>query len=105
MGSRDKDQKARHHQPHISSLVIRPTVSDGPDGGGGGGRGGGGSDYEPGEVRRDLHPYSRAERYHDDPGSLPFLFLSFFLVCSACCLTMVSLSHCACIRFIKRFLI
>ncbi|KDP33695.1 hypothetical protein JCGZ_07266 [Jatropha curcas] len=65
MGSRDKDQTTSHHQPLLSSLVVRPSVSDGGDGGGGGR--GGGSDYEPGEVRRDPPPYSRQERYSDDP--------------------------------------
>ncbi|KAI5585365.1 hypothetical protein POPTR_006G160500v4 [Populus trichocarpa] len=67
MGSRDKDQTAPHHQPLLSSLVVRPSVSDGGDAAGGGGRAGG-SDYEPGEVRRELPSYSRSDRYSDDPG-------------------------------------
>ncbi|WRX31588.1 hypothetical protein QQP08_024075 [Theobroma cacao] len=68
MGSRDKDQKLSHHQPLLSSLVVRPSASDGADGGGGGGGGrGGGSDYEPGEVRREPPPYSRSDRYNDEP--------------------------------------
>ena len=69
MGSRDKDQTAPHHQPLLSSLVVRPSVSDGGDAAGGGGRAGG-SDYEPGEVRRELPSYSRSDRYSDDPGSV-----------------------------------
>ncbi|CAK7337427.1 unnamed protein product [Dovyalis caffra] len=66
MGSRDKDQTTPHHQPLLSSLVVRPSVSDGGDGVGGGGRPGG-SDYEPGEVRREPPSYSRSDRYSDDP--------------------------------------
>jgi hypothetical protein len=69
MGSRDKDQTTPHHQPLLSSLVVRPSVSDGGDAAGGGGRAGG-SDYEPGEVRRELPSYSRSDRYSDDPGSV-----------------------------------
>ncbi|KAI9192863.1 hypothetical protein LWI28_028648 [Acer negundo] len=65
MGSRDKDQTTPHHQPLISSLVVRPSVSDG--GGDGGGGRGGGSDYEPGEVRREPPPYYRSDRYSDEP--------------------------------------
>ncbi|KAK9269653.1 hypothetical protein L1049_001431 [Liquidambar formosana] len=65
MGSRDKDQTTPH-QPLLSSLVVRPSDSDGGGGGGGGGRGG--SDYEPGEVRRDPPSYSRSDRFSDDPG-------------------------------------
>ncbi|KAL8234866.1 hypothetical protein R6Q59_020966 [Mikania micrantha] len=57
MGSRDRDPTA-HHQPLLSSLVVRPTDS--------GGGGGGGSDYEPGEVRRDPPPYSRSDRFPDN---------------------------------------
>ncbi|XP_048423216.1 basic salivary proline-rich protein 3 isoform X1 [Pyrus x bretschneideri] len=64
MGSRDKDHTTPHHQPLLSSLVVRPSTSDGA-GGGGGGRG---SDYEPGEVRREPPPYTRSDRYSDDPG-------------------------------------
>ncbi|GAV78425.1 zf-RanBP domain-containing protein [Cephalotus follicularis] len=66
MGSRDKDHTAPHHQPLLSSLVVRPsdTVTDG---GAAGGRGGG-SDYEPGEVRRDPPPYSRSDRFSDEAG-------------------------------------
>ncbi|KAK9208530.1 hypothetical protein WN944_000887 [Citrus x changshan-huyou] len=67
MGSRDKDQTAAHHQPLLSSLVVRPSVSDGA---GDGGRGGAGSDYEPGEVRREPPSYYRSDRYPDDPGSI-----------------------------------
>ncbi|KAJ6923371.1 hypothetical protein NC652_016874 [Populus alba x Populus x berolinensis] len=69
MGSRDKDQTTPHHQPLLSSLVVRPSVSDGGDAAGGGGRAGG-SDYEPGEVRRELPSYSRSDRYSDDPACL-----------------------------------
>ncbi|KAJ7969588.1 TATA-binding protein-associated factor 2N [Quillaja saponaria] len=70
MGSRDSNQTTRHHhQPLLSSLVVRPSNSDGGAGiGAGGGNGGRGSDYEPGEVRRDPPPYSRSGRYSDDPG-------------------------------------
>lgn len=64
MGSRDKDQTTSHHQPLLSSLVVRPSVSDGA---GDGGRGGAGSDYEPGEVRREPPSYYRSDRYPDDP--------------------------------------
>ncbi|XVE54251.1 hypothetical protein DITRI_Ditri03aG0065200 [Diplodiscus trichospermus] len=67
MGSRDKDSTS-HHQPLLSSLVVRPSASDGADGGGGGGGRGGGSDYEPGEVRREPPPYSRSDRYKDETG-------------------------------------
>ncbi|KAL9224512.1 hypothetical protein vseg_000538 [Gypsophila vaccaria] len=56
MGSRDETSP---HQPHLSSLVVRPSDSGG---------GGGGSDYEPGEVRHDAPPYSRSDRYSDDHG-------------------------------------
>ncbi|WCJ42498.1 Zinc finger Ran-binding domain-containing protein 2 [Euphorbia peplus] len=63
MGSRDKDQP---HQPLLSSLVIRPAVTDAGDAAGGGRAGA--TDYEPGEVRRDPPPYSRNDRYSDDPG-------------------------------------
>ncbi|KAK2645655.1 hypothetical protein Ddye_020850 [Dipteronia dyeriana] len=66
MGSRDKDQTTPHHQPLISSLVVRPSDSDG--GGDGGGGRGCGSDYEPGEVRREPPPYYRSDRYSDEPG-------------------------------------
>ncbi|KAF2304845.1 hypothetical protein GH714_039157 [Hevea brasiliensis] len=54
------------HQPLLSSLVVRPSVSDGGDGGGGGHAAG--SDYEPGEVRREPPPYSRPDRYSGDHG-------------------------------------
>ncbi|KAL6274731.1 hypothetical protein ACE6H2_025423 [Prunus campanulata] len=62
MGSRDKDQTTSHHQPLLSSLVVRPSTSDG--GGDGGGRG---SDYELGEVRREPPQYTRSDRYNNDP--------------------------------------
>ncbi|XWS72042.1 hypothetical protein CRYUN_Cryun02cG0006900 [Craigia yunnanensis] len=69
MGSRDKDQTTSHHLPLLSSLVVRPSASDGADGGGGGAGGrGGGSDYEPGEVRREPPSYSRSDRYNDESG-------------------------------------
>uniref|UniRef100_A0A2P2IRG3 Uncharacterized protein MANES_03G023100 n=1 Tax=Rhizophora mucronata TaxID=61149 RepID=A0A2P2IRG3_RHIMU len=74
MGSRDKEHSTLHQQPLLSSLVVRPSVSEGGDGGSGSGRGGGaggragGSDYEPGEVRREPPSYSRSDRYADDPG-------------------------------------
>ncbi|XP_073052316.1 uncharacterized protein [Primulina eburnea] len=54
MGSRVKDQTTPH-QPQLSSLVVRPAGSEG-----GVGVGGAGSDYEPGEVRRDLPRNSRS---------------------------------------------
>lgn len=75
MGSRDKEQTTPHHQPLLSSLVVRPSVSDG--GGDGGGGRGGGSDYEPGEVRREPPSYYRSDRYSDEPGSFFFRVLSF----------------------------
>ncbi|GKV11730.1 hypothetical protein SLEP1_g22954 [Rubroshorea leprosula] len=64
MGSREKDSTTPH-QPLLSSLVVRPSASDGGDAGGGRVSG---SDYEPGEVRRDPPPYSRSDRYNDEPG-------------------------------------
>ncbi|CAK9329396.1 unnamed protein product [Citrullus colocynthis] len=70
MGSRDKDSTT-HHQPLLSSLVVRPSNSDGGGGGVGGTSGsrvGRGSDYEPGEVPRDPPQYSRLDRYSDDLG-------------------------------------
>ncbi|GLT48562.1 hypothetical protein SLA2020_221800 [Shorea laevis] len=66
MGSGDKDPR-RPHQPLLSSLVVRPSASDGGADGNGGPVGG--SDYEPGEVRRHPPPYSRSKRYNDEPGS------------------------------------
>ncbi|GKV11731.1 hypothetical protein SLEP1_g22954 [Rubroshorea leprosula] len=63
MGSREKDSTTPH-QPLLSSLVVRPSASDGGDAGGGRVSG---SDYEPGEVRRDPPPYSRSDRYNDEP--------------------------------------
>ncbi|XP_075641248.1 uncharacterized protein LOC142612952 [Castanea sativa] len=65
MTSRDKDQITPHHPPLLSSLVVRPSVSDGGADGVGSGRV---SDYEPGEVRREPPSYSRSDRYSDDPG-------------------------------------
>lgn len=72
--SRDKDQAPpHHHQPLLSSLVVRPSHTEA----GGGSRS---NDYEPGEVRRDPpSPYSRSDRYSDDPGLFP-LSLSLSLV-------------------------
>ena len=77
MTSRDKDQTTPHLQPLLSSLVIRPSVSDSGEDGAGGGRV---SDYEPGEVRREPPSYSRSDRYSDDPGSSLSLSLSLSLV-------------------------
>lgn len=80
MASRDKNQSApHHHQPLLSSLVIRPSNSDGGAGAGvGGGSGGRAGDYEPGEVHRDPPPpYSRSDRYADDPGLSLFRYLLF----------------------------
>ncbi|XP_010548706.1 PREDICTED: uncharacterized protein LOC104820053 [Tarenaya hassleriana] len=71
MGSRDREreQATQHQQPHISSLVVRPSVSDGGDGGRReGGRLAGGGDHEPGEVHRDSSPHSRSDRYKGDLG-------------------------------------
>ncbi|KAL8102424.1 hypothetical protein AgCh_027056 [Apium graveolens] len=59
MGSREKDP-TMPHQPLLSSLVVRPTDSDG---------GGGGSDYEPGEVRPGPPPYSRSDQFADGSAS------------------------------------
>ncbi|KAJ8540788.1 hypothetical protein K7X08_000808 [Anisodus acutangulus] len=56
MGSREKEQPTLH----LSSLVVRPTDS--------GGENGAGSDYEPGEVRRDVPSYSRSDRFSDTHG-------------------------------------
>ncbi|KAF8407069.1 hypothetical protein HHK36_006194 [Tetracentron sinense] len=59
MGSREREQTNAHQpqpQPHLSSLVVRPSES------------GGCSDYEPGELRRDPPPpYSRSDRFSDNP--------------------------------------
>ncbi|KAG6587972.1 hypothetical protein SDJN03_16537, partial [Cucurbita argyrosperma subsp. sororia] len=68
MGSRDKDSTT-NHQPLLSSLVVRPSNSDGGGGGVGatsGARVGRGSDYEAGEVPRDPPQYSRLDRYSAD---------------------------------------
>lgn len=89
MSAREKDQTTPHHQPFISSLVVRPSVSG--DGGGGAGADGSGggrvSDYEPGEVRREPHPYSRSDRFSDEPGSSLSLVLTFVY-----CLTLLIVS-------------
>ncbi|KAG5225680.1 RNA-binding family protein [Salix suchowensis] len=69
MVTKDKDQTTPHHQPLLSSLIVRPSVGDGSDGAGGGGRTGG-SNYEPGEVHRESPSYSRSERYSEDPACL-----------------------------------
>ncbi|GMP59824.1 hypothetical protein CsSME_00022946 [Camellia sinensis var. sinensis] len=69
MGTREKDQTTPH-QPLLSSLVVRPSDS-------GGGGAGGGSDYEPGEVRRDPPPYSRSDRFSDNPGLSLLLHLIY----------------------------
>ncbi|KAM6583186.1 hypothetical protein CsatB_010188 [Cannabis sativa] len=59
MTSRDKDKdQTTPHQPLLSSLVIRPSNSDGVRG----------TDYEPGEVRRDPPSYSRSDRLSGDSG-------------------------------------
>lgn len=77
MGSREKDDSTPH-QPLLSSLVVRPADSGGPGGGVTTGAGGAGSDYEPGEVRRDVPPpYSRSGRFPDDHG---FLSASFYFL-------------------------
>ncbi|KAI4347103.1 hypothetical protein L6164_007951 [Bauhinia variegata] len=57
MASRGKDQAApHHHQPLLSSLVVRPSNTEG------------GGDYDSGEVHRDPPaPYSRSDRYSDEP--------------------------------------
>ncbi|KAF5743440.1 TATA-binding protein-associated factor 2N [Tripterygium wilfordii] len=65
MGSWDRDQTTPHRPPLLSSLVIRPSASDGE---GTGGVRAGGSDYEPGEVRHDLPLYSHSDRYSHDRG-------------------------------------
>uniref|UniRef100_A0A803QS86 RanBP2-type domain-containing protein n=1 Tax=Cannabis sativa TaxID=3483 RepID=A0A803QS86_CANSA len=59
MTSRDKDKdQTTPHQPLLSSLVIRPSNSDGVRG----------TDYEPGEVRRDPPSSSRSDRLSGDSG-------------------------------------
>ena len=68
MVSRDKDSTT-NHQPLLSSLVVRPSNSDGV-GATSGGRVGRGSDFEAGEVPRDPPQYSRLDRYSADLGSL-----------------------------------
>ncbi|CAI0543345.1 unnamed protein product [Linum tenue] len=76
MGSREKEHGASHHQPLLSSLVVRPSSSDGGGEGGGSGSGGGdvgggggrGGGFETGEARREMPPYSRSERFSDAPG-------------------------------------
>ncbi|CAN0901553.1 hypothetical protein LINGRAHAP2_LOCUS21483 [Linum grandiflorum] len=82
MGSRDKGHSASHHPPHLSSLVVRPSASDGGEGGGtgsaGGGGGGRGGEYEAGEVRHELPPYSRSDRFSADTGSCLFLLYICF---------------------------
>lgn len=63
--SRDSDQSPpHHHQPLLSSLVVRPSLAENSPGGAHS------NDYEPGELRRDPPPppYSRSDRYSDDPG-------------------------------------
>ncbi|XP_027357917.1 RNA-binding protein EWS isoform X2 [Abrus precatorius] len=64
--SREKEQAPpHHHQPLLSSLVVRPSHSEAAAA-----AGGRSSDYEPGELHRDLPPpYSRSDRYPDEPGS------------------------------------
>ncbi|XP_023529921.1 uncharacterized protein LOC111792626 isoform X1 [Cucurbita pepo subsp. pepo] len=66
MVSRDKDSTT-NHQPLLSSLVVRPSNSDGV-GATSGGRVGRGSDFEAGEVPRDPPQYSRLDRYSADLG-------------------------------------
>ncbi|CAI0628810.1 unnamed protein product [Linum tenue] len=87
MGSREKEHGASHHQPLLSSLVVRPSSSDGggegggsgSGGGGGGGRGGG---FETGEARREMPPYSRSERFSDAPGLCLFAPPYPFPICA-----------------------
>ncbi|PNY10101.1 RNA-binding motif protein X-linked 2-like [Trifolium pratense] len=65
--SRDSDQSPpHHHQPLLSSLVVRPSLAENSPSGGAAHS----NDYEPGELRRDPppHPYSRSDRYSDDAG-------------------------------------
>ncbi|GMH23811.1 hypothetical protein Nepgr_025654 [Nepenthes gracilis] len=57
MSSREKQLVP--HQPLLSSVVVRPSKSGG---------GGGSSDYEPGEVRLEIPPYSRSKQYPDKHG-------------------------------------
>ncbi|KAK7314453.1 hypothetical protein VNO77_32977 [Canavalia gladiata] len=62
--SRDKEQAPPHHQPLLSSLVVRPSHSEAAAA-----AGGRTADYEPGELHRDPPPpYSRSDRYPDEPG-------------------------------------
>ncbi|WJX30081.1 hypothetical protein P8452_18655 [Trifolium repens] len=65
--SRDSDQSPpHHHQPLLSSLVVRPSLAENSPSGGAAHS----NDYEPGELRRDPPPlpYSRSDRYSDDAG-------------------------------------
>jgi len=64
--SRDKDQAPpHHHQPLLSSLVVRPSHTEAA-------AGGRAADFEPGELHRDPPPpYSRSDRYPDEPGLFP----------------------------------
>ncbi|XP_014513833.1 uncharacterized protein LOC106772149 isoform X1 [Vigna radiata var. radiata] len=61
--SRDKEQAPpHHHQPLLSSLVVRPSHNEAA-------AGGRAADFEPGELHRDHPPpYSRSDRYPDEPG-------------------------------------
>ncbi|KAL6221769.1 hypothetical protein ACLB2K_005164 [Fragaria x ananassa] len=64
MVSRNEEQSPSHHQPLLSSLVVRPSTSDS------GGSGRRGSDYDHGEVRHEPppHQYTRPDRLADNPG-------------------------------------
>lgn len=64
--SRDKEPAPPHHHPPLlSSLVVRPSHTDAAAAAGGGRA----ADFEPGELHRDPPPpYSRSDRYPDEPG-------------------------------------
>lgn len=63
--SRDKEPAPPHHHPPLlSSLVVRPSHTEAVAAGGGRV-----ADFEPGELHRDPPPpYSRSDRYPDEPG-------------------------------------
>ncbi|KAE9600317.1 hypothetical protein Lalb_Chr14g0371631 [Lupinus albus] len=76
MASRDEEQATpHHHQPLLSSLVVRPEAINVTDTGADHG-----DDFESGEFLRDHRsPYSRSDRYSGDAGLFPLLLLTYVL--------------------------